>query len=68
VVMPHHILTTRMEPWGFIRLLAQNKVVLMELSLCLSFYLRCSLGGYTVATTMRFLVEIMETLAPQPHR
>jgi hypothetical protein len=36
----------------------------MELSLCLSFYLRRSLGGYKVGTTVGFPVEIMETLAP----
>jgi hypothetical protein len=40
-------------------------LVHMELSLCLSFYLRCSLGGYTVSTTVGFPVEIMEALAPQ---
>jgi hypothetical protein len=37
----------------------------MELSLCLSFYLRRSLRGYTVGTTAGFLVEIVEALAPQ---
>jgi hypothetical protein len=62
--IPHHILTTQMEPWGFIKPSAQNKIVLMKLSLCLSFYLRCSLGGYTVGTTVGFPVEIMEALAP----
>jgi hypothetical protein len=36
----------------------------MELSLCLSFYLRRSLGGYTVGTTMGFLVEIVQALTP----
>jgi hypothetical protein len=36
----------------------------MELILCLSFYLRHSLGGYMVDTTMGFQVKIMETLAP----
>jgi hypothetical protein len=40
----------------------------MELSLRLSFYLRRSLGGYTVGTTAGFPVEIVEALAPQPHR
>jgi hypothetical protein len=35
----------------------------MELDLHMSFYLRCSLGGYTVGTTTGFLVEIMEALA-----
>jgi hypothetical protein len=37
----------------------------MELSLRLSFYLRRSLGGYTVGTNMGYLVEIVEALAPQ---
>jgi hypothetical protein len=36
----------------------------MEFSLRLSFYLRCSLGGYMVGTTAGFLVKIMEALAP----
>jgi hypothetical protein len=40
----------------------------MELSLRLSFYLKRSLGGYTVGTTAGFPVEIVEALAPQPHR
>jgi hypothetical protein len=35
----------------------------MELSLLLSFYLRHSLRGYTVDTTVRFPVKIMEALA-----
>jgi hypothetical protein len=39
----------------------------MELILHLSFYLRCSLGGYTVGTTVGFQVETVEALAPQPH-
>jgi hypothetical protein len=29
---------------------------------------RCSLGGYTVGTTTRFPVKIVEALAPQSHR
>jgi hypothetical protein len=37
----------------------------MQLSLCLSFHLRRSLGGYTMGTTMGFWVEIVEALAPQ---
>jgi hypothetical protein len=37
----------------------------MQLSLCLSFLLRRSLGGYTVGTTVGFWVEIVEALAPQ---
>jgi hypothetical protein len=36
----------------------------MKLIVCLSFYLRRSLGGYTVGTTAGFLVEIVEDLAP----
>jgi hypothetical protein len=68
VHMSHHILTTRTELWGFIKLSAQNQVVHMELSLRLSSYLRCSLSDYTVGTTMGFLVEIVEALAPQSQR
>jgi hypothetical protein len=67
VRMPHHILTTWMEPWVFIKLSAQNKVVHMELSLHMSFYLRCNLRGYTVGTTTVFPVEIVEALGPQSH-
>jgi hypothetical protein len=37
----------------------------MKLSLCLSSYLRRSLGGYTVGTTMGFPVETVEDLPPQ---
>jgi hypothetical protein len=37
----------------------------MQLSLRLIFYLRHSLGGYTVGTTTAFWVKIMEALAPQ---
>jgi hypothetical protein len=40
------------------------QLVHMKLSLRLSFYLRCSLGGYTVGTTLGFSVKIMEALAP----
>jgi hypothetical protein len=36
----------------------------MELSLCVSFYLRHILGGYTGDTIARFPVKIMEGLAP----
>jgi hypothetical protein len=36
----------------------------MELSLRLSFYLRHSLRGYMVGTTVVFPVKIMEALAP----
>jgi hypothetical protein len=65
VQMPCHILTTRTEPRGFIKSLASNQIVHMELSLRLSFYLRRSLGGYKVGTTAGFVVEIVEALAPQ---
>jgi hypothetical protein len=65
--MPHHILTTRMEPRGFLMPSTSNQVVHMEHSLRPSFDLRRNLGGYTVGTTAGFPVEIMEALAPQ-HR
>jgi hypothetical protein len=58
--MPHPILTTQTEQCCFTMLLAQNKVVHMKLSLCLRFYLRGNLEGYTVGTTMGFPNEIME--------
>jgi hypothetical protein len=35
----------------------------MEFSLRLSLYLRCSLGCYTVGTTVGFPVKIVEALA-----
>jgi hypothetical protein len=62
---PHHILTTQAEPWDFIKSSAFYLSVHMELSLHLSFYHRCSLGGYTVGTTVGFPVKIVEALAPQ---
>jgi hypothetical protein len=68
VCAPHHILTTRMELRGFIKSVWQNKVVHMELGLCLSFYLRRSLWGYMVGTTAGLPVETMEVLAPRSHR
>jgi hypothetical protein len=64
----HNILTTRMESWDFIKSSALYLSIYMELSLRLSFYLRCSLGGYTVGTTIGFPVEIVEALGPQSHR
>jgi hypothetical protein len=63
----HHILTTWKESWNFIKSTALYLLVHMELSLCLSFYLRHSLRGYTVGTIMGFPVEIVEALAPQSH-
>jgi hypothetical protein len=64
VRVPHYILTTRMEPRVFIQSSTQNKVVQMELSLRLSFYLRRSLRGYMVGTITGFPVETMEALNP----
>jgi hypothetical protein len=64
---PQCILTTQMESWGFIKSSVQNKVVHMEPSLCVSFQLRRSLGGYTVGTTVGFHVETVEALAPRSH-
>jgi hypothetical protein len=40
----------------------------MELSLRLSFYLRHSVRGYMVGTTVGFQIEIVEALALQSHR
>jgi hypothetical protein len=56
-----------MEPWDFIKSSVLYLSVHMELSLRLSFYLRRSLGGYTVGTTVRFPVKIVEALALQSH-
>jgi hypothetical protein len=61
----HHILTTRMEPWDFIKSSALYLLVHMETILRLSFYLRRSLRGYTVGTTAGFPIEKVEALAPQ---
>jgi hypothetical protein len=44
VCVSHHLLITRTEPWVFIKLSVQNKVVHMELSFHLSFQLSHSLG------------------------
>jgi hypothetical protein len=64
VSMPHHILTTRVEPRGFIKSSVQNKEVHIELSLHLNFHLRRSLGGYMVGTIMGFPVQTLKALAP----
>jgi hypothetical protein len=64
---PQQILTTWMEPWGFIKLSAQNQAIHMKLSLHLSFYLGHSLRGYTVGTTAGFPVKIVEALTPRSH-
>jgi hypothetical protein len=64
VQIQHHILITQMELWDFIKLSVLYLLVHMELSFRLSFYLRRSLGGYTVGTTAGFPVEIVEALAP----
>jgi capsule polysaccharide modification protein KpsS len=58
------ILTTQMESWGFFKSSVSYLLVHMELSLHLSFYLRHSLGGYTVDTTTGFPVMIVYALAP----
>jgi hypothetical protein len=52
--MAHHILTTQTELWGFIKPSLQNKAILTQLSLRLTFQLSRSLGGYTVGTTVGF--------------
>jgi hypothetical protein len=62
--MPHHILTTRMELWGFDKSSAQNQAVHLELSLGMSIYLKRSIRGYTVGTTTGFPIEIVDALAP----
>jgi hypothetical protein len=64
VQIPRHILTIRMKLWGFFKSSASYLSVHIELSICLRFYLRCSLGGYTVGTNMEFPVEVKEALAP----
>jgi hypothetical protein len=64
VQIPHHILTARMEPWGFFKSSTLYLSIHMKLSLRLSFYLKRSLGGYTVHMTVRFQVELVEALAP----
>jgi hypothetical protein len=67
VHIPHHLMTTQEEPWGFIKSSTQNKAVHIKLSLCLSFQLRRSLRGYTVGITVGFRIMTMEALAPWPH-
>jgi hypothetical protein len=62
-----HLLTTQTEPRGFIKLLVQNKVVYMELSLHLSFHLNRNLEGYTMGTTTGFCITTKEDLAPWPY-
>jgi hypothetical protein len=59
-----HILTTRTEPWDFVKLSALYLSVHIEFSLCLNFYLGHRLGGYMVGATAGFPVEIVEALAP----
>jgi hypothetical protein len=56
-----------MELWDFIKLSSLYLSIYIELSLRPSFYLKRSLGGYTVGTTAGFPVEIVEALAPQSH-
>jgi hypothetical protein len=64
----HHILTTQMKPWDFIKSSVLYLSVHMKLSLHLTFYLRRGLWSYMVDTTAGFPVEIVEALAPQSHR
>jgi hypothetical protein len=52
-----------MKPWGFFKSSVLSLLVHMELSLHLSFYLRHSLGGYTVDNTTEFPIKIVEALA-----
>jgi hypothetical protein len=49
-----------MEPWDFINSSALYLSIHMELSLHLSFYLRCILGGYMVNPTTGIPIEIVE--------
>jgi hypothetical protein len=60
----HHVIATQTEPWGFIKSSALYLLVHMKLSLRLSFYLRRSLRGSTVGTSMGFPVKVVEALAP----
>jgi hypothetical protein len=53
-----------MDPWDFFKSSVLYLLVHIELNLRLSFYLRHSLRGYTVDTTMGFPIKIMEALAP----
>jgi hypothetical protein len=57
-----------MELWGFDKSSAQNQAVHLELSLDLSIYLKRSIRGYTVGTTIGFPVKIVDALAPRSHR
>jgi hypothetical protein len=49
---------------GFFKLSVSYLSVHTELSLCLSFYLKRSLGAYTVDTFTGFPIEITKSLAP----
>jgi hypothetical protein len=53
-----------MELWDFFKALVLYLSVHIELNLSLSFYLRRSLGGYTVGTTGGFQVELVDALVP----
>jgi hypothetical protein len=50
--------------WGFFKSSMLYLSIYMEHSLRLRFYLRHSLGGYTVDTIAGFTVKIMEALSP----
>jgi hypothetical protein len=68
VQMTHHILTTWMESWDFIKSSALYLSVHMELSVRLSFLPQMQPRGYTVGTTVGFPIKIVEALAPQSRR
>jgi hypothetical protein len=53
---------------GFIKSSVLYQLVHIELDLRLSFYLKRSLRGYMVGTTMGFQAKIVEALPPKPHR
>jgi hypothetical protein len=63
----HHFLTTQTKLWDFIKSSVLYLLVHMKFSLRFSFYLKHSLGGYTVGTTMGFPVGIVLAVAPQSH-
>jgi hypothetical protein len=67
VRISHHILTTQMELWDFIKSSVLYLSVHMELILYLSFCLGGSLGGYKVGTTAGLPIKIVEALVLQSH-
>jgi hypothetical protein len=65
VQMPHHNLTTWMEPRGNIKVVSIKINSTYATSLLLNFHLIRSLEGYTVGTTMGFWVKTVEALPPK---